>query len=142
MTRRRVPRRLVALGLAVVAVAGFSLASASQLAINGTVLQAGTGVVPDCQPASQVIGTSFTSAFSAGAYRTTAVTLSNVASTCTGLTYRLQLVAADGTPLDVNGGAAGTDVSGSVTLSGGAFTVAVTSTPTASIARVALVIAG
>ena len=130
-----------AAALAVVGLAGLSLASASQLSLNGQTLQAGTAVVGECQPAAQPVTVRFTSAFSSGAYRSSAVTVGNVAPGCAGLGYRLQMIDAAGAPIDSNTGAP-LDATGIVTLTGGAFTVNLPTTPTASIARVALVIYG
>lgn len=140
MTRLRPTRRVLALAVAVVALAGLSLASASQLSVNGRTLQAGVGAVVDCQPASQAIKVSFTSTFSTSAYQTTAVTLSNVDVACQGLKYRLQVLNTSGAPIDVNGSTAGTDLGGTVTLASNALTVSIPATATASIGRVALVI--
>jgi hypothetical protein len=140
MSRLRPSRRVAALALAVLALAGLSAASASQLAVNGGTLQAGAGSLVDCQPSGQVIAVSLTSAFSSGQYRSTAVRFANVAAACNGLSYRTQLLDAGGSPIDLNGAAAGTDLSGTVTLSGGAFTVAIPSTPAATIAQVVLAV--
>ena len=95
-----------------VALAGLSLASASQLAVDGGALQAGSAVVAGCQPAGQPVTVSFTSAFSAGAYRSSAVVVSGLDAACDGATYRVQLVGTGGAPIDMNGAAAGTDLSG------------------------------
>lgn len=138
---RRLHRYAAAAALTVVGLAGLSLASASQLSLNGRSLQSGTAVVGDCQPPSQPVSVRFTSAFSSGAYRSTAVTVGNVDAACGGLGYRLQLIDAAGAPIDSNAGAP-LDATGIVTLTGGAFSVTIPSTPTASIARVALVIYG
>lgn len=135
MPRQRAGRRAAALVLAAVAVAGLGTASASQLTVGSRTLQAGSAVVGGCQPAAQAVTASFTSAFSSGAYRTTSVRVANVAAACVGRTYRLQLVDATGAPL-------GADRTGTVAFSGGALVVTVPSTPTASIASVALVMGG
>ena len=139
MSRPRVSRRAAALALALLALAGLSAASASQLAVDGGTLQAGVGAVTDCQPSGQVIAVSFTSAFSAGAYQADAVRFANVAAACQGATYRVQLLGPTGTVIDMSAGSE-TDVTGTVNLSSGAFTVTIPSTPSASIGRVALVL--
>lgn len=140
---RRLHRYAAAAAIAVVGLAGLSLASASQLSVDGRTLQAGTAVVGDCQPAQTPVSVSFTSTFSGGAYTTTAVRVGNVDAACNGLTYRLQLVNAAGAQLDSNPASGGSlDMTATVALTGGAFTVVVPPTPTASIARVALVIFG
>lgn len=142
MSRLRPSRRFAALALAVLALAGLSAASASQLAVDGGTLQAGVGTLADCQPAGQPIVVSLTSAFSSGQYRAGAVRFSNVAAACNGLTYRTQLLNGSSAPIDLNGAAAGTDLSGTVALSGGAFSVTIPSTPTTGIGQVVLVIHG
>ncbi len=142
MSRLRPSRRFAALALGVLALAGLSAASASQLAVDGGTLQAGVGTLADCQPAGQQIVVSLTSAFSSGQYRSTAVRFSDVAAACDGLTYRTQLLDGSGAPIDLNGAAAGTDLSGTVALSGSAFSVTIPSTPSAGIGQVVLVIHG
>ncbi len=143
MSRLRPTRRIAALAVAVVALAGLSLASASQLSLNGGTLQAGVGAVVDCQPAGSPIKVSLTSAYSGSGYVTTAVRMSGVNAACQGLTYRVQLVDGAGASIDLNGtSTAGTDLTGSVNLVSSAFSVTIPSTPTATIARVALVITG
>lgn len=140
--RSRPTRRTSALALGAVALAGLSLASASQLAVDGGALQAGATVVAGCQPAGQPVAVSFTSTFSAGAYRTSAVVFSGLDAGCDGATYRVQLVGAGGAPIDMNGAGPGADLGGLVSLSGGAFSVSIASVPTASISSVALVLEG
>ncbi len=135
MPRPRASRRAAGLALVAVAVAGLGTVSASQLTIGSRTLQAGSAVVGGCQPTGQAVTASLTSGLSSGAYRTTAVRVANLAAGCSGLTYRLQLVDAAGAPV-------GAERSGAVVLSAGAFSVAVPSTPTASIAGVAVVIGG
>jgi hypothetical protein len=107
--------------------------------VDGGTLQAGVGAVTTCQPSGQSIAASFTSTFSAGAYQSTAVRFANVAAACQGATYRVQLLTPGGAVIDMSAGSA-TDVTGTVALSGGAFTVSFPSTPAASIGRVALVL--
>ena len=59
---------------------------------------------------------------------------SNVAATCAGLRYRLQLVATDGSRL-------GSEVTGTVALTGGVLTVPLpSSTPSMSIGSVSVVV--
>jgi uncharacterized cupredoxin-like copper-binding protein len=121
------------------ALAGLSAASASQLAVDGGTLQAGVGTVTTCQPSGQVIEASFTSTFDAGAYQSDSVRFANVAAACQGATYRVQLLSPSGAVIDMSAGSE-TDVTGPVDLTGGAFTVDFPSTPAASIGRVALVL--
>lgn len=140
MSRLRLSRRVAALAIALLALAGLSLASAAQLSVDGGTLQAGVGQVVDCQPEGQPIPVSFTSAFTSGAYRTTAVRFANLAPACDGLTYRVQLISTTGTLIDTHASASLTDATGTVTLVSGAFSVTVPSTPTATIGKVALVL--
>ncbi len=139
MPRLRPTRRVVALALAGLALAGLSSAAASQLSVNGGTLQSGVGSVIDCQPSGQVIAVSFTGTFSSGAYRSDAVRFANVAAACQGATYRVQLLSPSGAVIDMSDGSR-TDVTGLVSLTGGAFSVPITPTPAASIGRVALVL--
>lgn len=140
MTSLRPSRRVAALAIALLAVAGLSSASASQLAVDGGTLQSGVGLLVDCQPAGTPIGVSFTSAFSSGAYRTTAITFDSVDPSCNGLAYRVQLIDTNGSILDTHTSASATDAAGTVSLVSGAFSVTVPSTATASIGKVALVL--
>lgn len=137
MTGRPIRRRAAALALAVVAVSGLGLASAAQLSINSRVIQAGSAAVGTCQPPGTPVRVGFTSTFSTAnprRYNTTAVTLSDVAAACEGHSYRLRL-------LDTSGALLGTERTGTVTLGGGStLTIPVTSVPTASVARVAVLI--
>lgn len=142
MSRTR-SRRAAAVALGLLAVAGISTAAATQLTLNGRTLQSGVAALADCQPATQTVSVTLASAFSApaGAYATTGVTFGNLAAACNGLAYRVQLLDPSGAILDTNGaGTAGTDLTGTVALAGGAFSVTVASTPTASIGSVALVL--
>lgn len=132
LTRKR--RTVAAAALAFVAMTGLGLASAAQLAVNPGSLGAGSGVVASCQPVGQPVSVGFTSTYAAGQYSATAVRLSNVAATCAGLRYRLQLVATDGTRL-------GSEVTGTVALTGGVLTVPLpSSTPSMSIGSVSVVV--
>lgn len=126
-------RRFAAAVLVVVAVAGLGAASAAQLDVSAGPLNAGTAVVASCQPVGQPITVSFTSAFSAGAYRATEVRLSNVNAACSGLAYQIQLT-------NGVGGAVGTELSGTVSLTADVLTVGIPSTPVTSIGGVAAVI--
>jgi len=136
-------RRVAALAIAVVGLAGLSLASASQLSINGGTLQAGNAAVGACQPTSQVIAVGLTSTFNGTAYATSGVTLANVSTACVGLKYRLQVLNTAGAPIDLNGAAPGTDLTDVVPT--GVTPIVVSfpnglTAPTSSIGRIALVI--
>lgn len=126
-------RRLAAVVLGIVGVAGLGLASASQVTLGSGTLGVGSAMVASCQGAAPIT-VSFTSAFASGAYQATAVTLSNVNAACAGRAYRIRLVNSSGVAI-------GTEMTGTVTLTAGAFTATITSNqPVSSIASVAVVI--
>ncbi len=145
MSRLRPTRRMAALVLALVAIAGLSAASASQLSVNGGTLQSGVGLVVDCQPTGTPVKVSFASAFSTstGTYSASNATVSSVDPACGGLAYRFQILSTTGAVIDLASGAA-TDVSGTVPSGGGSFTTTDFSTvvPAAAIGSVALVFSG
>lgn len=129
----RARRSVAAVALAVVGVAGLTLASAAKLTTGSASLGAGTSVVASCEPAGQAISIGLTSSFSAGQYRATEVRLSNVNATCAGQTYQIQLVGTNGLALNL-------ELSATVTLTGGVLTVPIPSTPASNIGGVAVVI--
>lgn len=96
-------RKSAAIALAVVGVAGLSLASAAQLNINNSLLGAGTSVVDSCQPTgatSQPITVTFTNSYLAGSgYTTSAVVLNGIAPTCLSLNYRVEVTGTNGVAL-------------------------------------------
>lgn|SRR5665647_3704283 len=129
----RARRSVAAVALAVVGVAGLTLASAAKLTTGSASLGAGTSVVASCEPAGQAISIGLTSSFSAGQYRATEVRLSNVNATCAGQTYQIQLVGTNGLALNL-------ELSATVTLTGDVLTVPIPSTPASNIGGVAVVI--
>ena len=135
-------RKSAAIALAVIGVAGLSLASAAQLTINDSSLGAGNSIVTSCQPVGTPITVGYTSGFVAGAspalaaYKTTAVNLGAIAAACGGKTLNLTVVAADGTSLTA---------AGPVTLPATPLAttiVAITATDAKLISGVAVVISG
>jgi ABC-type phosphate transport system substrate-binding protein len=130
---RRARRSVAAVALAVVGVAGLTLASAAKLTTGSASLGAGTSVVASCEPAGQAISIGLTISFSTGLYRATEVRLSNVNATCAGQTYQIQLVGTNGLALNP-------ELSATVTLTGGVLTVPIPSTPASNIGGVAVVI--
>ena len=128
-------RRLAAVVLGIVGVAGLGLASASQVTLGSDSLGVGTAMVASCQGAAPITAsftTTWTTTPTPAAYRATQVKLSNVADACSGLTYQIQLT---------NGGSAvGAELSGPVSLTAGVLTVDIPSTPVTSIGGVAVVI--
>jgi len=141
MNRRSLGRRAAALALTIVAIAGLGLASAAQLSINSRVLQAGTASVGTCQPVGTPVVVSFTTVFKTTnprRYDATAVKLSGINGACVGKTYRLQVLTTASAPIDLNGAAAGTDLSGPIVAPGGVLTVAIPTTAAATIGSVAV----
>jgi len=91
-------RRLAAVVLGIVGVAGLGLASASQVTLGSGTLGVGTAMVASCQGAAPITA-SFTSAFASGAYQATGITLSNVNAACGGGAYRISILNTAGTAL-------------------------------------------
>jgi hypothetical protein len=128
-------RKSAAIALAVVGVAGLSLASAAQLTVNSASLGAGTSVVASCEGAG-TISVTYTNVYSAGAYNTSAVQLSGIAAACNGLKYQVQV---QGT----GGAALGAEATGTLPASGTTATVTLAvPQPAASILGVSVVIYG
>ena len=128
-------RKSAAIALAVVGVAGLSLASAAQLTINNSSLGAGTSVVASCEGAG-TISVAYTNVYSAasGVYNTSAVQLSGIAAACNGLKYQVQV---QGT----GGAALGAEATGTLPASGTTATVTLAvAQPAASILGVSVVI--
>lgn len=126
-------RKSTAIALAVVGVAGLSVASAAQLNVDSSALGAANEVVAACQDAEIQIG--FANQYDAtlAGYETAAVTLSGVLATCAGQSIQVTLASEDGTAL----------ASGSATAAVGTNTVALSGAVDAeSIDHVAVVIAG
>lgn len=139
--RLKARRRFAAAVLAIVGVAGLGIASAAQLNLSGSPISAGSTIISSCQT-SGTITVTFPTAFSAtpspAAYRVSAVTLTNVSATCNTKAYRLQLLNNSGAALGT-----GTEVTGSLTVSGGVATITLTNQPLASdVGGVAIVIQG
>src|SRR5690606_40131670 len=84
-------RKSAAIALAVVGVAGLSLASAAQLNVDSSALGAANEVVAACQDAEIQIG--FANQYDAtlAGYETAAVTLSGVLATCAGQSIQVTL---------------------------------------------------
>lgn len=88
---RRTPvrRRLVALALGALALAGLGTAAAAQLSVGTAGVGAGTSVVASCQTGAPV-RVSLESTFSAGRYVVTGVRLSDLSGPCVGRSIALQ----------------------------------------------------
>lgn len=111
-------RKAAAVALAVVGIAGLSLAAAAQLNIGTGSLGAGNSIVTACQ------STAITVAFAPGAptatgYPATQVTLGGIAASCNGHSYRVQATGAAGVALGTEAtGTTGTGTSIVVPLAG------------------------
>jgi hypothetical protein len=90
-------RKSAAIALAIVGVAGLSLASAAQLTVNSSSLGAGTSVVASCD--TDGIAVTYTNVYSTTGYNTSAVVLSGIAPACNGLAFRVQVTGAGGVAL-------------------------------------------
>lgn len=73
-------RKSAAIALAVVGIAGLSLASAATLNVNGGTIQAGATVDATCDLTG--VDVKFTSGWAASAYNVTAVTVSGIDQAC------------------------------------------------------------
>lgn len=83
-------RKIAAIVLAGLGIAGLSAASAANLALGSSTLGAGTVDVAACQKASDgKIGVAFETALDGTEYLASAVTLSNISTTCNGLNYKI-----------------------------------------------------
>ena len=76
-------RKSAAIAIAIVGIAGLSLAAAAQLNVNASSLGAGTDLVASCDNAVDV---DFTNSVVSGAYVVSSVTVSGIAEACEGLT--------------------------------------------------------
>lgn len=86
-------RKSAAIALAVVGIAGLSLASAATLNINASALGAGTEVVASCDADGVKVG--FTTVYATAGYQANAITVSGIdAVTC--LNQQIRVTVADG----------------------------------------------
>ena len=107
-------RKSAAIALAVVGIAGLSLASAAQLNVSSNSLGAATAVVASCQPTSgPAISVGFTNAYDVAlkAYKTTEVKLTGVAAACSGLPMSITVTDTAGVALATITGSAVTGAS-------------------------------
>ena len=134
--RERLPRTAsrrrttAAVALATIGLVGLGTASAAMLDTNAGTLATGSAGTTTCQ-AGAPFSAQLSSAPSGAAFATTGVVVSGVNAACTGESYRISLVADDGTQLAE---AAGTVVAG------GTIAATVPSVPTAAVASVEVVI--
>lgn len=102
-------RKSAAIALAVVGVAGLSLASAAQLNVDSASLGAATEIVASCQPeGGAAIEVGFQNSYASGAYNTTGIVLTGVAAACDGLDVRVTLADETGAALHEFTGTAAT----------------------------------
>ncbi|MCB2177264.1 MAG: hypothetical protein KQH57_15750 [Actinomycetales bacterium] len=101
-------RKSAAIALAVIGIAGLSLASASQLDLTGGTLQAGTTDLTDCQPSgTPVVAEMSAGTFVAGTgYEAGDVSLTGIAAACTGKQIEAVLLDAGGNALTTSASAA------------------------------------
>jgi len=105
-------RKAAAIAIAVIGVAGLSLASAAQLNINSASLGAGTDVVASCDADGVAVG--FETEYGTATYNATDVNVTGIAAACAGQDIRITVT--DG------GTAVGAEIVGSVPVGGGTFT--------------------
>ncbi|GIG22564.1 hypothetical protein Cch01nite_32880 [Cellulomonas chitinilytica] len=122
-------RKVLAVGLAVLGVAGLSLASATQLNLNANnaQFQAGVQTVANCQPSGQNITVGFGApTLTAGAYGTTTLEFRNVSDVCLNKLSRVALTYGT-TPVTVEVPSATTGTTVALTnVTGGYGTLSVT----------------
>ncbi len=131
-------RKSAAVALAVVGVAGLSLASAAQLNVSTASVGANSSVVASCQPdgAANTIKITYTNAYDKAttAYNTSAVVLTGVDGNCAGQAVRVTLADSAGNSL--------AELTKTVPTGGGVLTLDGINVAAKSIANVAVVIAG
>ena len=121
-------RKSLAVALAIVGVAGLSMASAAQLTVTSDTVAAGTSVVAACDVDG--VSVAYATGFSGGAYQVTGVTISGIAAACNGRTLDFTLV-------DSTNAAIGT---GTGTVAGVTLTVNGLTTSAAAVTGIAVVI--
>jgi hypothetical protein len=121
-SRKNRSRKSLAVALAIVGVAGLSMASAAQLNVTSDTVAAGTSVVAACD--TDGVAVAYTTGFVTGSYRVTGVTISGIAPACSGRTLDFTLVDAANASLGTGTAVvAGTSVTvGSLTVSAQALT--------------------
>ena len=87
-------RKAAAVAIAVVGVAGLSLAAAAQLTVNNTTLQAGTTTIDAACDADGVVAMDYDYAFNAtsDAYELTAVNVTGIDAACVGSDIEVTLI--------------------------------------------------
>jgi hypothetical protein len=139
-SKRSTTRKSAAIGLAIVGIAGLSLAAAAQLNATSTTLGATTTVVASCQPVPGTpISATYTTEYAAvvPGYKVTSVVLSGINAACANKSVKISLV-------DDSNNVIGVEVVGITTAAANqAFTVpAATNIPASAVAKLAVVISG
>ena len=106
-------RKSAAVALAVVGIAGLTLASAAQLNINSASLGAGTEVVASCDTDGVDVG--FETAYGTVGYNATDVNVTDIAATCDGQDIAITLTDAGGVVEEVTGVVSGTSFTAAIT---------------------------
>lgn len=128
-------RKATAVALAVVGIAGLSLASAATLNLSGSTLAANTATVASCQPTTTPITVGFTTGFDvtpAPSYKVRSVVLKNVDAACSGKKVSVTLMSASGASLG--------EVTGSAVTGQTPIATALAGVPAAEVEKVAVVI--
>ncbi|MCV2395065.1 hypothetical protein OEB99_12170 [Actinotalea sp. M2MS4P-6] len=92
-------RKSAAIALAVLGVAGLSLASASTLDLTGGTVQAGVTDLTDCQTSGDITIGFGTPGFAGGSYGVSSVVLQDVDAACAGKAVRVTLLDDAGSPV-------------------------------------------
>jgi hypothetical protein len=102
MPTKNTHRKVLAVALGVVGVAGLSLASASTLNVSGSSsnIQAGVDTVGACQGTGTVAASFGSPTLSSGAYKTTNVTLSGIVAACAGKSLKVAFVDSSGATVE------------------------------------------
>lgn len=124
-------RRVAALVVATVGLVGLGAASAARLDAVSASLAAGDAAVSSCQGTAP-LSAELVSAWSSGAFRTTAVRVTGVAPACVGQDYRLSVIGTSGQQL--------VEVTGTVAASGTVTTPSFAAVTTSTISNVQVVI--
>ena len=128
-------RKSAAIALAIVGVAGLTLASAAQLTVNSSSLGAGASVVASCDTDGITVGYSTTYNTTNHVYDINGLNLSGVNTACNNLKYSVQLTQGG---ITVNG--VTTPVTTLTTPGAGTATIAVPATDASIVTGVAIVI--
>lgn len=120
-------RKTAAIALAVIGIAGLSLASASQLDLTGGTLQAGTTDLTDCQPSgTPVVAEMSAGTFVAGSgYEASDVSLTGIDGACSGKQIEAVLLDSAGDALTTSAAATIAGTSASVSVPTGTSAVSV-----------------